>query len=984
MRRRFGLLLFAVVCWWCAMPAVAQTCSGDCDGDGTLSIAELTAGVAIALGDAALTGCPPLDANGDGAVRIEELTRATGAQLASCAPRPAVVPRADGLVTLQIGTASGAPGTFAAFPVTLDTGGLLVAGVQVDIGYPSVAPVVRNASNRPDCVVNPAINKSATSFAFRPPGCAPGSCTAIRALVLSFSNVDPIPDGSELFTCTVQITSGASPGQYPLSGFNAASSDPSGNAQNAQAEDGAVIVGIGATATATATRTPDGQTTLPGTLVLRRARLRADTATRPGVDNGRLRIDATVDANAPSPSVVDGILTGGLSARVRTAAGVDVELDWEAGDCTARPGARGARLTCVRETGGVRRHVRFRPLATPNLYDLDLQAEGLDFAPPLSADPVQLTLVIGTSTRADEIGGCQVRGGRQQLETCRERGVQPTPTPPAPNTATGTPTGSRTPTSATRTPTTTRTPTWTATMPPNPTATRTPDLPPGSLGLRVFNIEPGVLLEVPSGTGTGLFTSGLGGANAANSFGPGPIVLAAGVPDGDGVAPLALHADATLDVSVVDGSRVCIRLRAAGSSGSIDCDGGTAHDVEASAPAGVGHPVTLTTGLGPPGDAGDATLIVVQDVQPLPPGDVRPCDEIAYGQPAGTAAYTTALGTAIKGTLELAVEGEPFDCGSWTVIGSAGRLVSPAPANQPPIGDVANVFRLDDDPDASLGTHVCTFADSSNLFLATHGLPMLLHPSGALEITCGGVAGDGTATCDCSLLSLAPLTIPAIGDVCISPSSGCPSGRVDCDGGSPADAMLHADHTIGTCASNDACQSACAATCAGFGPEFAVQSAGCEGYCLGGSQHDAACLAESDCPGGTCVGGDPPSHAGLCNCSCQGTGLGAPAGAGVLSCQVGMQVSVELPSDGDCLEADSIVLPPLCGALTTAMSTGQIGEANSSLVPLPPSPHMLGGEAVGCGPLAAGSTTGMMLVGHLAFYDSTLGDVLAAQELVCE
>jgi hypothetical protein len=50
--------------------ADAQACSGDCNGDGQLSIAELTTGLAIALGQTGLSGCPAVDADGDGAVRI--------------------------------------------------------------------------------------------------------------------------------------------------------------------------------------------------------------------------------------------------------------------------------------------------------------------------------------------------------------------------------------------------------------------------------------------------------------------------------------------------------------------------------------------------------------------------------------------------------------------------------------------------------------------------------------------------------------------------------------------------------------------------------------------------------------------------------------------------------------------------------------------------------------------------------------------------
>ena len=94
----------------------------------------------------------------------------------------------------------------------MDAPGQSVAGLQNDIVFSANAPVAA-AANHPDCSVNPAINKGFTSFAFQPPGCTPQvSCTGMRAVVISLSNTNPIPDGSVLYTCNVAISPSAADG----------------------------------------------------------------------------------------------------------------------------------------------------------------------------------------------------------------------------------------------------------------------------------------------------------------------------------------------------------------------------------------------------------------------------------------------------------------------------------------------------------------------------------------------------------------------------------------------------------------------------------------------------------------------------------------------------------------------------------------------------------------------------------------------------
>jgi hypothetical protein len=98
---------------------------------------------------------------------------------------------------------------------------------------------------------------------------------------------------------------------------------------------------------------------------------------------------------------------------------------------------------------------------------------------------------------------------------------------------------------------------------------------------------------------------------------PGPIILHAGRPDPDlpgeaaCSAPITIEEDALIGFPVVDGSYACTRIFAEGSAGTIDCDGGTAHNVEYSINSNGDQnesaPV-IRTGLGLCCTAADGTL----------------------------------------------------------------------------------------------------------------------------------------------------------------------------------------------------------------------------------------------------------------------------------------------------------------------------------------------------------------------------------------
>jgi len=160
-------------------------------------------------------------------------------------------------VRLEASSASGAPGEEVTVEVRLHTVGNAVAGVQADINIDLRLITLAKPNGRPDCVVNPEIDKASTTFSFQPPGCDPEeSCDRFRAIVFSADNVDPIPDRAVLFMCTVLIADDALPGEYPLSTSLLITSNPNGQRLPSTGADGTLTVFLPPGATPKPTRTP--------------------------------------------------------------------------------------------------------------------------------------------------------------------------------------------------------------------------------------------------------------------------------------------------------------------------------------------------------------------------------------------------------------------------------------------------------------------------------------------------------------------------------------------------------------------------------------------------------------------------------------------------------------------------------------------------------------------------------------------------------
>jgi hypothetical protein len=80
-----------------ATPTVTQTvkpsgCTGDCNGNGTVTVDELTKGVNIALGTAGVVLCPSFDKDGSDTVTVNELIEGVNNALEGCRTAPTTTP----------------------------------------------------------------------------------------------------------------------------------------------------------------------------------------------------------------------------------------------------------------------------------------------------------------------------------------------------------------------------------------------------------------------------------------------------------------------------------------------------------------------------------------------------------------------------------------------------------------------------------------------------------------------------------------------------------------------------------------------------------------------------------------------------------------------------------------------------------------------------------------------------------------------------
>ena len=128
----------------------AASCTGDCDGDGAVTINELLVGVNIALGSARVGACASFDSSGEGEVTIDEILTAVNNALNGCAltPTPTVPPTPPPTATVTTPSATvtatlSATVTVTATPTVTRTPTVVVTPV-FPANYRSTYTVVRD------------------------------------------------------------------------------------------------------------------------------------------------------------------------------------------------------------------------------------------------------------------------------------------------------------------------------------------------------------------------------------------------------------------------------------------------------------------------------------------------------------------------------------------------------------------------------------------------------------------------------------------------------------------------------------------------------------------------------------------------------------------------------------------------------------------------------------------------------------------------
>jgi hypothetical protein len=246
------------------------------------------------------------------------------------------------------------------------------------------------------------------------------------------------------------------------------------------------------------------------------------------------------------------------------------------------------------------------------------------------------------------------------------------------------------------------------------TSATTTTCPPNGLGVRHFSVANGT-----DPAGSHFYTSVTGSRVEFLNSVRGSLDLCGGVVDpANGVTSLALNADGVFGWKVIDGSFVCVKVLAAGSSGKLDCNGGTPVDMRFyrdSHGEGDNEPETTETELGNPGAAGAGYIMAPMQIVNCPDDEACPAaltsaDDCANPQKVNYSVIRPSFHGLTTGSLRSEIVnpiqggivgitrvGQPFNCSAWTTEDGPGTLeMAILGVDTGRVGDVANIAQIDD------------------------------------------------------------------------------------------------------------------------------------------------------------------------------------------------------------------------------------------------------------------------------------------------
>lgn len=211
----------------------------DTDGFGS----ELWAVPLDSVPEACANGCPPPST-------YTPTPSSTATPTATPTPTPRCHPHSvlRECSAVEVSSANAYPGDLVEVVMSLRSEAMPIVALQFDLVLPADIEIERTATGRPDCRVNPAIDKPGSRFDF-----VDADGKRLRTLFLSFSELTAIANGSQLLNCRLRLSDAAAPGALSIGVNKVIASDFAGQRIPMSTKSGMIEVSAETTPTNTAT-----------------------------------------------------------------------------------------------------------------------------------------------------------------------------------------------------------------------------------------------------------------------------------------------------------------------------------------------------------------------------------------------------------------------------------------------------------------------------------------------------------------------------------------------------------------------------------------------------------------------------------------------------------------------------------------------------------------------------------------------------------